>query len=134
MHNCDGTWQLIPELSFYEEGGPPKTAVYKIRVTDAEAQFILSWTQQDDKEVSMQFGGIADGTPRDVEYPKGAQASYSIIDQQTLDSTMYINGVEMAYARRVASNDGKLLSVLQSNMQPDGTKIRITQVYRKMSE
>ena len=132
MHKCNGAWELIPELSFYQEGEPPKKCVYEISVVSDNASFKLNWLQNDDQEISMSFGGVADSLPRDIESPPGAQASYTIVDNSTLDSTMYMNGSEMAYARRVVSSDGSLMSVLQSNSTPDGQRIRITQVYKRV--
>ncbi len=141
VHQCNGQWQLIPELSFYQEGEPPLCALYEISVIGNEATFKLSWKQHDGKENSLEFGGIADSAARELGSQKDASAqatprasaSYTIVDDQTLDSAVFVDDVEVAYARRVVSNDNGLMSVLQSNATADGSRIRITQVYRRVA-
>ena len=46
---------------------------------------------------------------------------------------MLMNGVELGYARRVSSEDGTLMSVLQVNTSPSGQKVRVTQVYKRIN-
>ncbi|WP_428774374.1 hypothetical protein [Vibrio sp.] len=131
LHACHGMWHLIPELCFYESGEAPKSCVYNISIAEGYANFTLSWVQQDGMEFEIEFGGMADSIARDVDAPPGAQASYTIIDGQTLDSSMLIQGKEVAYARRRVSDDGQLMAVLQVNHSADGVQRRITQVYRR---
>ena len=131
LHAYSAKWLLIPELSFYEEGQPPASGTYQISVEDDAASFSITWTTVEGQELSVEFAGLLDGQLHDVEQPEGAQASYTRIDNQTLDSTMVMNGVEVAYARRIVSNDGELMSVLQTSVRPDGSSFRNTQVYRK---
>lgn len=133
MHKCNGKWELIPELSFYEEGEPPLRCEYEISVKENKAEFRLWWKQRDGEEKEMAFGDVADGIARDLSNPPGAQASYTLVDEQTLDSSMFVDGIELAYARRVVSDCDSLMAVLQSNVTPSGERIRITQVYRRIS-
>lgn len=133
MHKCNGKWELIPELSFYEQGEPPLNGEYEIRVEENRTQFRLRWKPTNGEEMQIEFGGVADGIARDVATPPGAQASYTLIDERTLDSAMFVNGVELAYARRVVSDCNSLMAVLQSNVTASGERIRITQVYRRIS-
>ena len=130
-HAYSAKWILIPELSFYEQGEPPLSGEYHISVKDDTASFAISWTPAGGEETSIGFGGPLDGQPHDVEQPAGAKASYTRIDQYTLDSAMFMNGQEVAYARRLVSHDGQLMAVLQTGFKPDGSSFRNTQVYRK---
>jgi len=132
MHKCNGKWELIPELSFYQQGEPPQRCLYEILVDGLNVEFKLSWLQVDSNEVAIEFSGIADSIPKSVTAPEGAQASYTIVSESILENRMFISGVEMAYAKRAVSNDGQLMSVLQINTTPSGENIRITQVYKRV--
>lgn len=132
MHKCNGNWEFIPELSFYEQGEPPQSCLYEISVDDLNVSFKLSWVQADGERITIEYGGVADSIPRPVESHRGAEASYSKVSDDILESRMFIVGAEVAYARRVVSSDGDLMSVLQVNTSPSGDKVRITQVYRRV--
>lgn len=131
MHKCHGNWELIPELSFYEQGEPPLSCKYVISVDGLEVAFDLSWVQVDGQAMNIAFGGTADSIPRKVENPEGVEVSYTLVSDDVLESRMFVNGAEMAYAKRVVSPDGKLMSVLQVNTDAQGKKLRITQVYQR---
>ncbi len=126
MHKCHGKWQLIPELSFYQQGEAPQSCEYHIEINNGEANFVLSWVAADGQASSIEIGGAADDKPRDVPFPEGAQASYTMLGDAVLESRMFIGGKELAYAKRVVSDDGQLMSVLQVNMTPSGEQVRIT--------
>ncbi|KJY83980.1 hypothetical protein TW81_06550 [Vibrio galatheae] len=130
MHKCNGNWSLIPELSFYDQGEPPKSCLYQIALDELNADFKLSWVQNDGKEMVIEFGGVADSMPHAVDAPPGAEASYTVVSENILESRVFIAGKEVAYAKRVASEDGTLMSVLQVNTMSSGEKVQITQVYR----
>ncbi len=131
MHKCHGNWELIPELSFYEQGEPPLSCKYVISVDGLEVAFDLSWVQVDGRAMNITFGGSADSVPRELESPEGVAASYTLVSDDVLESRMFVNGVETAYAKRVVSSDGQLMSVLQVNTDAQGDTLRITQVYRR---
>lgn len=132
MHKCNGRWEFIPELSFYEQGEPPQSCLYEITVDGINVGLKLTWVKTDGEEIAIEFGGLADSIPQPVESPQGAEASYSTVSDDILESRMFIAGTEMAYAKRVVSSDGQLMSVLQVNTTPSGEKVRITQVYRRI--
>lgn len=131
-HTYSATWELIPELSFYQEGEAPQSGLYEISVHDNVASFSIKWTTIDGEEKSIDFAGPLDGKQHDVEQSPGVKASYIRVNSQTLDSKMYMNDIELAYARRLVSNDGTLMAVLQTGIRPDGSSYRNTQVYRKI--
>ncbi|QFT48987.1 hypothetical protein FIU97_20525 (plasmid) [Roseivivax sp. THAF40] len=39
-----GSWSLIPELSFYEQGAPPDAAEYMIGFAGGAVHLSISWT------------------------------------------------------------------------------------------
>ncbi|MFO7169129.1 MAG: hypothetical protein DIU80_013990 [Chloroflexota bacterium] len=131
-----GTWDLVPELSLYEFGPAPASGTYEIEQVEGGVQVRVSWTMQPDgPELSTAFGGPVDGAPQALpaSSPAGAPDAFSLtrVDAHTLDSAALRGGAVVAYARRVASHDGALLAVVQEGSQPDGTRFRNFQVYRR---
>ncbi|MEM1302244.1 MAG: hypothetical protein AAGH17_06665 [Pseudomonadota bacterium] len=123
---------MLPELSFYEEGDAPKLGRYNIDVVENDVVFSVQWTDDSgDHEIS--FGGPLDGQLYPTDLAPNSFTSFTQIDDSTLESAVVMNDVEVAYARRQASIDGDLLAVLQVNRKPDGSIVRITQVYRRDS-
>ena len=41
-NNFEGVWILLPELSFYQDGGPPEDGGYEIGVRDGTAHLSVS--------------------------------------------------------------------------------------------
>lgn len=87
----------------------------------------------DTADKSTRFGGVADGSrvasPASEVGPDGYSLTH--VDDATLDSAAYRGTTRVAYARRVASNEGMLLAVVQESLAPDGTPLRNFQVYRR---
>lgn len=128
--NFYGTWILIPELSIYQHGDPPVSGRYVIRAAGANIEFEITWTDAVGEEFQIAFGGPLDGQKHDSDTPGISALMYEKIDDSTLDSTAY-NGEEiLLYARRVAAQDKKLLSVSQVTYTDNGTLTNF-QVYRR---
>jgi len=129
-----GNWLLIPELSLYQAGDPPAAGKYSIeRDGDGELRLRVDWLPGKDAAwLNTSFGGPADGTPQSLEGPPGGPDAFTLtrVDERTLDSAALRNGETIAYARRVASSDGKLLAVVQEARAGDQL-IRNFQVYRR---
>lgn len=127
-----GAWELVPELSLYEAGQPPASGRYTIELReDGKLMLKVQWQQATgDAPRETAFGGAPDGSPQHLP---GMPGSFSLtrLDAYTLDSSAFSDGRRVAYARRVASHDGALLSVLQEQVAPDGKRTRNFQVYRR---
>ncbi len=133
MHAFAGRWELIPELSFYEQGEPPESGTYTIDVDGETVSFTIEWSI-DGADQSIAFGGPLDGECHAVPEPDGAEVSYTRVDASVLESTLVVGGKRLAFARRQVSSDRTLMAVLQENTVADGGKVRITQVYRRHVE
>jgi hypothetical protein len=129
----DGVWRLLPELSFYEDGQPPQEGRYEINVEGKNVSFSVRW-RADDKDQSISFSGPLDGQLHHSDAAPNAKVSFTHVDENTLESAFSVDEVQMAFARRQVSHDGALLAVLQVNTKPDGSSVRITQVYRRVGE
>lgn len=129
----EGEWELVPELSLYEQSNPPRSGTYRIRREGETVSFALNWTTIDGKRHEIAFSGAADGRREALPAPPGTEVSYLHVDGSTLDSSVFAGGHRTVYARRKASADGLLLAVVQETRRPDGTTSRNFQVYRKMA-
>lgn len=133
-----GIWELIPELCLYEFGSSPESGSYRIELDGERVRITIDWCMGAGAvPQSTGFGGPIDGSsqPLSAAAPAAGPDSFSItrIDARTLDSAAFRAGEPVAYARRVASADGRLLAVVQQARDPDGERYRNFQVYRRSS-
>lgn len=132
MSTYAGEWELVPELSLYQEGDPPASGIYRIFTRGGAVEIHIDWTLRDGSEHTVAFGGPLDGRSHPSDAPGVDAVSYTAVDERTLDSSAYDAGEEVAYARRIASVDGALLVTLQVGRRGDGSRFRNTQVYRRI--
>lgn len=126
-----GTWQLIPELSHYDQGGPPDQGIYRIEDRDGVLHFTIDWTVGGQHH-SVSYIGHADGRPVPNPHPGVDASSVRHEDDLTLSGRAEAGGIEIARAMRRVSRDGQLMSVLQENADGKGGFARILQVYRRI--
>ncbi|WP_296667609.1 hypothetical protein [Demequina sp.] len=126
-----GTWRLMPELSFYEQGDSPASGLYVIEVDADRVNFAVSWTDAAGTEHEAGYGGLVGTGTHEVSGAAGVTASFEHVAPGVLDSSTFAGGHRIAYSRRRVSDDGSLLAVLQVTWHPDGRETRATQVYRR---
>lgn len=125
-----GTWQLIPELSIYQRGEPPGSGLYVISAEGDNINFEISWTDLAEQSHELAFGGPLDGNLHETDAHGVTHVMYEAVDERTLDSTAFADELIVLYARRVASEDGELLAVSQTQPGEQGTVTNF-QVYRR---
>jgi hypothetical protein len=126
-----GTWLLVPELCIYQQGDPPSRGVYTIAQSGDEVEISIAWTARDGTSHEISFRAPDDGTRRPVAGDASSELSIRRIDDLILDSSVYSGDRVLAYARRCASSDGRLLSTVQEGSRAGGTSYRNFQVYRR---
>ena len=126
-----GRWALIPELSIYQQGSAPLSGVYEIARRKEQFEFRVRWTPVDGGAQEIAFAGSASGEKTDVG--GGLAMAVVVVSDSILDTTAYLGDRRVGYARRAASEDGALLSVMQEAFADDGAAIRNFQVYRRMA-
>lgn len=126
-----GAWALIPELCLYQSGAPPRAGLYRIARAGEEIAISISWETRDGQTHSTAFSGQADGRVLPAE--AGAPSfSLTHIDAATLDSAAFADGAQIAYARRIVSKAGDLMSVLMETRDASGALTsRNFQIYRR---
>ena len=128
----EGSWELLPELSIYQEGEAPRAGIYRITRDGVTASFHIEWESADGKRGEVRFAGRCDGRREKIPNPPGAEACYLHVDDSTFDSSVFIADVRVAYARRRVAADGSLMSIVQESRRPDGTTFRNFQVYKRL--
>ncbi len=127
----EGLWHLVPELSHYETGDPPKSGTYRITNKVDAVFFEINWIDAAGNASAIQFGGPLDADVPIEDQPGLTHARYTRVDGQRLQSSSFNGETLVAFADRRVSDDGQLMSVLQRISLPDGSTNAIFQVYRR---
>jgi hypothetical protein len=125
-----GTWQLVPELSHYDQGGPPDTGTYRIEADGNILRFHISW-QAGGKDHAVIFAAPLDGREIPSEFPGIDSFAVLLEGPKSLVSTATASGRVVMRARRLVSDDGALMSIRQDNIGADGSTSGSFQVYRR---
>ena len=125
-----GSWRLVPELCLYQTGEVPKSGTYEISEEGNVVVISIQWQSLDGSSHSIGFSGPFDGTPKPSNTPGISELSISRVSSTILDSSAFLDGEEIMYARRSASSDGRLLSTVQTGTT-DGASYRNFQVYAR---
>ncbi len=125
-----GEWQLVPELCIYQYGEVPESGRYVIEAEGESLRFMIEWTTADGASHEAAFGGRMDGSRQSVA--EGSPAEFSIQRSgRGLESTVFLNGERVAWAQRLTSAQGDLLSTVQEGVDSSGRSYRNFQIYRR---
>jgi len=127
-----GKWQLLAELSHYDQGEPPESGTYLIEEKGGEIHFDIHWTAKG-QDMNVSFSAPPDGRQVPSDFP--GVDSFSVLheDDHTLSGDALAGGRQISIAIRRVSNDGQLMSVLQDNPDPAMGRIRTYQVYNRIA-
>ncbi len=131
MANYLGKWQLVPELCIYQQGEPPISGVYELTGIPGGVDVQIAWEDSEGNALTTGFNGPDDGSKQSIEAPGITHFSITRIDENTLDSAAFDDDQTIMTARRVVSNDGKLLTTVQTTLSGEG-KTSNFQVYRRL--
>jgi hypothetical protein len=127
MTRFAGSWQLVPELSHYDQGGPPEFGRYLISTDAGMHKFRVIW-RKDGRDFDIAFAAASDGSVTPCDFP-GVDGFRLRQEDDALVSEALLEGQIVARALRRVSGD--LMSVQQLNATPEGGWARIFQVYRR---
>ncbi len=125
-----GRWRLVPELCLYQTGEVPKSGLYEISEEADVVVISIQWQASEGSNHSIEFSGPCDGSLQRSNTPGVSEFSISRISSTILDSSAFLDGEEIMYARRSASSDGRLLSSVQTGAT-DETSFRNFQIYSR---
>jgi haloalkane dehalogenase len=130
-----GTWELDPSQSNYEVREPPASGVYSIQPDEDGYLLNLAWTTAHGDGMEMAYQAIPNGKIYPyTENPAAADAiSMTRVNEQRLDSASFRGGNQIAWASRILSSDGQVMTVDQSGLGPDGERYHNLSVYHRVS-
>ena len=125
-----GTWQMLPDQNDYQLGDPPQQGLYTIEADGDGYKITMQWVTADNEEKQASYNSIPDGKRYPTDPATGVDSmSMTRVDEKTLDSDAMKDGVVVAYATRILSDDGSTMTVKQSGKTPDGQDFTNTSVY-----
>ena len=98
-----GTWELVPELSLYESGEPPRSGRYALESNGDALAVHIDWVDARGEPGEASYGGPTDGSEIELEAPGEPRLTLQRVDDATLDSAVFVGGDQIAWARRRAS-------------------------------
>ena len=128
--NYLGKWNLIPELSIYQEGKPPLRGVYEIQNIAGAIQITILWKDLEGSDHDISYAGVPDGSQQETDAPGLTHMTMSRIDENTLDTAAYKGSDCLMYARRVVSEKHDLLTTMQTSYTGEGSQSNF-QVYKR---
>ena len=129
-----GRWELVPELSLYESGDAPRQGNYVLEASGEGVAVEIDWIDGQGESGSARYSGPIDGSEIPIEGPGSPKLTMTHVDEGTLDSAVYVDGQQVAWAQRRASANGQLLAVVQTGREPEGQPFRNFQVYRRIGD
>lgn len=128
-----GVWKLIPELSVYQAGEPLVSSYYIISMIDDFVDLDVSWSTSENPQPQFaSYAGPCDGTRLKIDAAGIEYMAFDCISPSVLDSSGYTGDARVMYTRRVVSDDGQLLSVMQEAQGLDGAVVRNFQVFSRV--
>lgn len=88
---CEGSWDLVADLTHYDEGRPPVSGRSLITQSGDEIRFQIDWQDADGTTHQIDFKGAADGAIRPAS-KDGIKASFHRKGDKLLESRAYQAG------------------------------------------
>ena len=130
-----GTWKLNVAKSKYTPGPSPKSATITYEETADGIKRTGESVDAEGKTTSFEYTAKYDGK----DYPVTGSDLYDSItikriNDQTAEAILKKSGREVSNARRVVSEDGKVITLTITGTSPKGEKMHNVVVYDKFSE
>jgi hypothetical protein len=129
-----GTWIIQPEQNYYQFGNPPQNGTYAIQADSKRYLVTMQWATVEGQDMNMSYNAIPDGKDYPIDPTTGLDSmSMTCMSDKVLDSDAKKDGIVVAYATRVLSEDNNTMTVKQSGKTPDGQDFVNTSVYVRAS-
>ena len=126
----DGHWELLPELSFNDNGPIPTASVHFISTKNNSISIDITTVFQNAKPIRLNFGGPLDGSRQAVQTRGITHINFTTIDKHTLENCAFNNDNCVMRTTRKLSSDGQLMTLTRQEFLPNNTKI-VFQVFRR---
>src|SRR5262245_9206440 len=127
-----GTWKLNLAKSKYSPGPPPKSQTATYEAVGQGVKFTAKGTDVEGKPINLQITFNYDGKDYPVTgNPDWDTVALKRIDANSVELTRKKAGKVVSTGTRVASKDGKTLTITEKGVNAKGEKISNTLVYDK---
>jgi hypothetical protein len=126
-----GTWELDAAQNRYQFGDAPQQGLYIIAPNQNGYLVTMQWMNSAGKSFEMSYEATPDGKEYPANAPGVDNQSMTRVDDKTLDSAAMASGKVIAYARRILSDDGQIMTITQSGKTPGGEEFTNTSVYMR---
>ncbi|MBB3700106.1 hypothetical protein KMW28_14955 [Flammeovirga yaeyamensis] len=126
------TWELIPELSIYENGIPPKSASYTFKEgKEGKLDVSIQWIDAEDQSFTIDYTITPDGKRYDHENKAQANEVMSeFISYNQLNSYTYKGGELIVEAKRIIADNG-IMKVTRRMILSEEKSFTNLQFYKK---
>lgn len=127
-----GTWTLNAAKSTFSPGPAPKSMTVSYTPAADGVKIVVEVTPADGPAQHWEMTGKYDGKDYPVTgNPNADMASFTLVNDQTGESTFKKGGMVTATNRRVLSADGKTLTITSKGTTADGKPRNDVQVFEK---
>lgn len=128
-----GQWQMVPGSAVFEQGEPPSSASQTLRLEGHDLVIDMSWVDAEGQRHEQRFVTSPDGMARPLPGAQGlVDAIATDIDENgELATTGYLEGAPVMIARRSLSDSGEQMTVSQTVVMPDETRLTNWSTYRR---
>lgn len=120
----EGTWQLLPEHSSFEQGGAPQSGTYRIAAMPGGLAFFLDFLDHLGVDRHIEFR---------LTWDSDVPASLELVDERTLNTTIERDERVVAHATRVLSEEGARMDIVEHGLTPEGKPFVNRASYRRQS-
>lgn len=132
-YNFLASWQLFPEKGIYENGERPKSAIYKIEMTEKNKELIIShhWVTLENNAFDSNYKIEADGALNDFEKKELAdKVQVAFPDSINFEIHFYKKGEPVLHIIHEIMPNG-YLKITQQGLKEDGYSYCNSEFYHK---
>lgn len=127
-----GTWKLNVAKSRYTPGPAPKSVTVTFSAAGQGVKAVIDGVAPDGSKIHWEYTASFDGKPHSVTgNGDGDMVVMRRVDPNTIETAYTLKGKPTLVNRRVASADGKTLTVTSTGTNAQGQKINNVQVFEK---
>jgi hypothetical protein len=127
-----GTWRLNVAQSKYSPGPTPKSGTVTFTAVGQGVKAVVDLVGTDGSKIHWEYTAPLDGKPAPVTgNPDGDMVMAKRTNPNTIETSYTLKGKPTTVNTRVASADGKTLTVTSTGTNAQGQKVNNHQVFEK---
>lgn len=132
-YNFLSSWQLFPEKGTYENGGRPKSGIFKLEATGNknEIRITQNWVTLENQAFESSYSVIADGEMQPYEDKEFADVIRSHFNDALSFETQFFKNENLFLNALHELQPNGYLKIIQKGFLPDGKAFTNTEYYHK---